>query len=91
MSEWLPIESAPKDGRPLLLLSPEGFIGFGRMITEERRPWLDEGDRKPWVREDACWIGQRPYEDVVGFWMGGHRPSEATHWAPVPPPPGETI
>jgi hypothetical protein len=84
MRDWQPIETAPKDGRPLLLLSPEGFVGFGRMSTEVRMDAEDE-----WAREEACWIGQRPYERTVSFWMGGHPPSEATHWAPVLEPPAK--
>lgn len=80
MSEWQPIETAPKDGTSILVACAGEDIGMGAVeITEwcvmENYRWeLVEGDTYRKVRE-------APTE----FWDGnGHR---ATHWMPLPAPP----
>lgn len=77
--EWRPIEDAPKNGR-FLILSRDGYIGIALV-----QPW--EFDDATGVSEYAAWIGQKPYESRASLWMGGDKPSEATHWMPLPDPP----
>lgn len=79
---WQPIETAPRDGRALLLLSPDGNIGIGYLrITEFDGLKLRDGT--------AAWIGlDRNWSNKMTVWLGGHGPEEATHWQPLPEPPG---
>jgi hypothetical protein len=83
MTKWELIETVPKDGKPVLLLSPDGDVGLGIVET------VDYGfGGGPSVHgRTAAWAGQRPYETRPSIWMGGHNPMEATHWMPLPSPP----
>lgn len=77
MSEWQPIETAPRDGTVLL--------GFGEAAGEINGPFC-KNEVAP-----ICWSGGRSdypgYEwtltcgDAYACWM---RP---THWMPLPTPP----
>jgi hypothetical protein len=73
MSEWQPIETAPKDGRAILLLPLHGFTAtVGRWDDRYTRQWhaLVAG-------EDANWSD-----------LGGRDPIfDASHWMPLPEPP----
>lgn len=75
MSEWQPIETAPRDGEKILVSTDSGSINVVR--------WSDEAEFEQcstapgwqiWACED-CW-----YSVALEF-------SEATHWMPLPPPP----
>lgn len=76
MSEWQPIETAPKDGGPVLLWFPwgktvdsdTGFNGI-RFIGL----WSSDGDGGP-----VCWRDPEDFE-ALG--------DNATHWMPLPAPP----
>lgn len=80
MSEWQPIESAPKDGRPLLLCGGqhdnesyvEGFDGFFRAPCTAF--WLDSHG---WVTAFA----------EAGYVVTVY--NNPTHWCHCPPPPAE--
>lgn len=78
MGQWQPIESAPKDGTHILVVrAGENEIEITEWCTQEHFRWEH-------VKDDL-WrkIPEKPYE----FWNGnGHR---ATHWMPLPAPPGE--
>lgn len=79
--EWHSIETAPKDGRKVLLCSEDGEIGVGR--------WDAEGDS--WADENgqACAAGEGTIQ-VTGVWLSGggwYQPNEVTHWMPLPLPP----
>jgi hypothetical protein len=71
MSEWKPIESAPKDGTLILLYCPddEPCIVVGNYYRDEEMDgewWLYADE----LLTDACPEGAKP-----------------THWMPLPPPP----
>jgi hypothetical protein len=79
--EWLPIESAPKDGTPVLL-------GGGEFDCDER----GEGLRHPVV---AAWHQGNGWDPNATFWLiasteGGLVSvvyTNPTHWTPIPPGP----
>ena len=76
MSEWQPIETAPKDGKAILLYSdkwPRCAAGF----------WTD--DRFS-ARPKPLWVSD--FERLYGLrWQ---RLTQPTHWQPLPlPPPPE--
>lgn len=67
--EWKPIETAPKDGRPIILGGP-GVSGEGF--------WMGDPDRN--YRELTGWFYSD--DDVLTA-----RPTNPTHWMPLPEPP----
>lgn len=76
-SGWKPIETAPQDGTPMLLYSPDGRIGLGYFEPQEF------GGCK-WVNQSAAWIGKE--DGRVRLVFGGYEPGDATHWALLPNP-----
>ena len=69
---WQEIESAPKDGMPVLLYSPDASdpqIFVGQYVDFEGDP--DSGEWQDWWREDGCWAID----------------AEVTHWMPLPDVP----
>lgn len=79
MSEWMDIETAPKDGTPFLTFSqdaaeagitgPSGFPGSPILVMS----WKPS-DGEPW-----------PVDEHGDFWdMHNYFP---THWMPLPAPP----
>jgi hypothetical protein len=78
MSEWQPIETAPKDGTPILAYgephSGEPPFGVVRWIAETHE-W--------WERVDAK--TKKLVSEEAGYWDGaGILPS---FWMPLPAPP----
>lgn len=78
--EWQPIETAPKDGTPLLLVSPDGHLGVGFIFAEVY-------DGLDLTSDPAAWTGQKEYERKPSVWLGRFGAAEATHWMPLPAPP----
>lgn len=76
MSEWQPIETAPKDGTE--------FIGLkGRLVfrTKNQQYYVK------WPHEvgGPTYRDEWTYEDASSF-----TPWSPTHWMPLPPPPVES-
>ena len=80
--DWKPIESAPKDGTPVLL----ACAGYKSMTVGF---WADpveyEGEAEGWTLEM-----NDPAIDPfsAAYWGGCSECSDPTHWMPLPPPPG---
>ena len=74
MSGWRPIESAPKDGRPILVFAPDATEPrvFLLMWTE----WVNAEDASD---IDGNW---KDLADDQEF------DASPTHWMPLPSPPG---
>jgi hypothetical protein len=78
MSDWQPIETAPRDGTRLILLC-NGHPSLGRYIHREA---TTNGVRDE-VHSFSGWV-----------WAGGflsHGKPEPTHWLPIPPVPASGI
>lgn len=83
MSEWQPIETAPKDGTKIIV-GKTGLTSIGQWIN-------DPG----YIREhrdiDGRWNGQDEYDGFEGWmdWEGGIQ--DWTHWMPLPESPKPPI
>jgi len=92
MSDWQTIDTAPKDGTLILLLSAE--------YTVEADEWSPEIHHSPqvalgmWNPDGTSWVdkygllgGDCHRLEVTGFWSsegGWFQPNEVTHWSPIP-------
>lgn len=79
---WQPIESAPKDGRILLL---GYFNSHGNWRTIRGRWYSQEQIDEEWEDCDcfpAGWYEEAVEAEDVNCW-----PTDPTHWMPVPKPP----
>lgn len=77
---WQPIETAPRDGTPILIWQP-GPHPFG--------------DRSRETAQDGLIVEYDDQRWAIGYWRPrggwGNRNSakvEPTHWMPLPAPPG---
>lgn len=84
MTEWRPIESAPKDGTHILLLVPDYDY--------------DEEPKRPLTRVIEGWWGDDPFWANTENWEVATLPSHGcdccstsnqtpTHWMPLPEKP----
>lgn len=83
-SEWRPIRTAPKDGRPVLLLTKsygvvEAWFSQGEWEDHHEYGRLYSGPM--WVCADD------QFQIEVEETPDGHLHGGATHWMPLPPPP----
>lgn len=78
MTDWLPIESAPRDGTEVLLFIP----GATRKI--HKGYFIDSEDFQygKSVRKRQCWS--------IGFQLSFHADPEPTLWQPLPELPENT-
>lgn len=81
VTDWRPIETAPRDGRAILVhrnIWPGTSTGFSEECnghnTYVAEWWADEAGA-------GCWIC---YMDRV---IDPRCPVDPTHWRPLPPPP----
>lgn len=85
MVEWMPIETAPKDGRKIILF----YLNSHNLPRTVMASWLtaDEAEETDWdgVGLDAGW-----YESIDNWddysQVAIHQ-GEPSHWMPLPPPP----
>ena len=75
MSEWQPIETAPKDGTEVLVFCRHGV----KIAYWNAEPTVWDGSNDP------CWTVFEPEDYFYGFHLVG--PSAPTHWMPLPSPP----
>lgn len=94
MAGWQLIDTAPKDGSLIMLLSRAHTIVFddGEKIYHPPRvnlgKWWPEGDS--WVDENGQLGGGCYTLEVTGVWESGggwFQPNEVTHWHPLPEVP----
>lgn len=76
MSDWLPIETAPKDGTQILVYSKEDGVMWVSWETEQ--VFL------PGYKPEKKWCVPGSHQDEQG---GAYTTSNPTHWMPVPEPP----
>jgi hypothetical protein len=79
MSDWQPIETAPKDGRDVLLFWCDEY-GPDTIQVYACGHWREFGDGS------RGWIGESFHASEKCFWtrlLGEH----PTHWMPLPDPP----
>jgi hypothetical protein len=76
---WQPIETAPKDGKVIILLGvnfpPKVALGY----------WDSEGDS--WVDRHGKLTGECHHLTKAGFWAsegGWFQPDEVSHWMHLP-------
>ncbi|QDP57360.1 MAG: hypothetical protein Unbinned3696contig1008_38 [Prokaryotic dsDNA virus sp.] len=77
MSKWEPINTAPKDGTPILVPGSVGTIGGIRVTLPVTVSW-----------RDCPYLGDLP--DFKGGWRpmsDGQRALKPTHWMPLPDAP----
>ena len=80
MTEWLPIESAPKDGSSVLVWSKRG----GRAIAWwSNDAIIFEGEDRP------HWVAFNCDDYFYSVHLIGDR--EPTHWQPLPEPPNLSL
>lgn len=78
--EWQPIESAPKDGTPIIAFPDKqigGVLGgVGWTVARYREGWVSGG------------FSGTPNKQVSGWWEGGlFMGPQPTHWQPLPEGP----
>lgn len=80
MSEWQPIETAPKNGKHVLLWCPwlndpvnMGYVSVGSFREDD------------YAHDDGpTWLDDSHDDFSTGY---ASRPLRATHWMPLPEPP----
>ena len=86
MSEWKPIETAPKDGTDVILYGPSPD---GDRVTVGH--WTQEEECREQVGDCGGECRCPEYDYHEPFWMswdGGFLPEyPCTHWMPLPEPP----
>lgn len=79
--KWQPIETAPKDGRTLLL-GHRNALGNWRTL---RGRWIPKAEiEEHWEEDD---FPEGFYEEAVEADEPNCWPTEPTHWMPLPEPP----
>jgi hypothetical protein len=86
MSEWQPIETAPKDGTEIIVGNDQATV----WIT--RGSWWSDGEH--WATQ-----GYDKQEEAAGWWSYANSVGQdklndyrqPTHWLPMPTPPQKGI
>ena len=87
--QWLPIESAPRDGTAILIFEPAGHYGN---LTSSQMPDSFEGGF--YFSNDPRLIHYDDLRFAIGYWTprgrwGNRNCADVnpTHWMPLPSPP----
>ena len=80
--EWKSIETAPKNGRTLLL----GYFNSAGKWRTTRGQWMSQ-DYIDEYAEDPDFMSPGWYETTIEDDDGKCWPINPTHWMPLPPPP----
>jgi hypothetical protein len=75
--EWQPIETAPKDGTPIMVYGKADFSNAPHMGVREWRQWTVDYGR--WGEPN---ISAHDMDDWLDI--------QVTHWMPLPSPPATT-
>lgn len=76
MSDWQPIETAPKDGTQILVYTVHGDIELSEWFVTETV-----------VHDPVIVNGETLYRHREEAYYSGWNSNEPTHWLPLPPPP----
>lgn len=90
--DWQPIETAPKDGTPILVCSMDGTRNIVQWARFEGGPGVSS--RAVQVRNwqicgDEDGVIDEGWDQGAGWFMEPHSPP--THWMPLPAPAVQTI
>lgn len=88
-NKWEPIESAPKDGR-IILVFYKNELGNGRIV---RASWFCDDDIEQWENPDQSepdWYERSEVYEELEDGMVSPVMGHPTHWMPLPPPPTNT-
>lgn len=85
MNAWQPIDTASKDGPPLLLWDPYYLMRIGRWLRRAEAEAFGKADMLE-PGEDGCWAQDLPYGSDPGRGEVEKR-LEPTHWMQLPLPP----
>ncbi len=90
--EWLPIETAPKDGTDVLLSSiGQTFLGHPMPDRVTIGHWTTDEECREQIGDcgGECRCPEYRYDDPSWLsWDGGFtKENPATHWQPLPTPP----
>ena len=79
---WMPIKTAPQDGRTLLL----GYFNSAGKWRTTRGEWMSQDYIDEYAEDPDC-MSPGWYETTVEGDDGKCWPIDPTHWMPLPPPP----
>lgn len=85
MSDWQPIETAPRDGSEIILAVTGALSGHWVHVG-----WYEANDQFPWRFIDTFDLtptGCCDREDDDRCPVNGARLDSVTHWMPLPKPP----
>lgn len=101
--EWLPIESAPRDGTPFTALNHDREVWVAKYDPRGRLYFRSHGwrdsyryttrqiDGEEWRKYDRKWEDDNSgWTDHWSLWTKGYE-FAPTHWMPLPPPPEKSL